>query len=71
MNWFAFEANNSPTFYGFGTKEEADRYADVLNDGKTINLYAARVVKASEVGPQRLDQRDDVVNLNSELEGEL
>jgi hypothetical protein len=39
--WFAFKAYNQQTLYGFGTADDADKYEDVLNEGRDINMYAA------------------------------
>lgn len=42
--WYEFRAYNSQTHYGFGVEAEAERYCDVLNSEREINLYAYGVV---------------------------
>lgn len=54
--WFAFRAYNSQEMYGFGTADEAERYADeVLNKRKEINLYAPSEVSDEEAAEKGLE----------------
>lgn len=43
--WFAFRAYNSQSLYGFGTADEAERYCDILNSTREINIYGALEVE--------------------------
>lgn len=47
--WFVFEAYNTQKQYGYGTAENADRYAYQLNTRRTYDLYAARCLTADEL----------------------
>lgn len=67
--WHIFKAYNQQTFYGFGTKDEAEKYADYLNKGKDINLYYAD--PASPEDAERLDADNgwgDQVNLSDAIQ---
>ena len=65
--WFAFRAFNSQTFYGFGTDEQADRFADHLNKRRETNVYGAYPLTTDEAIELRVDERDDAFNLDDEL----
>ena len=43
--YWAFKAYNTETMYGFGTKAEASKYQDHLNEDRTINHYGITPVK--------------------------
>ena len=36
--WYAFRAYNAQTHYGYGTAQEAERYADKLNAGRASTI---------------------------------
>lgn len=63
--WFAFRAYNSQTLYGYGTPDEAERFADRLNAGKEFNLYAALALGDSDETDAA--HRDDGIQLEDEL----
>ena len=63
--WFAFRAYNSQTIYGWGTAEEAGRYADHLNARREINVYAPHPVQADEAAA--IEARDDGIPLSLAL----
>ncbi len=65
--WFAFRAFNSQTLYGFGTDEQADKYAEHLNQSREINVYGAHPMTTDEAIELRVDKRDDAFNLDDEL----
>lgn len=46
--WFAFTAYNSQALYGFGTQDEADRYCDLINSDREINVYAAEAIEDAD-----------------------
>lgn len=46
--WFIFTAWNSQSAYGFGTEEEAERYCDILNRKREINVYSIAEISADE-----------------------
>jgi len=66
--WWALRAYNSETQYGYGTEAEAEAWADVLNRGREINLYAPEPVEDAEMC-RRLDDGQGGVNLADELAG--
>lgn len=37
--WFMFTAYNSQAHYGFGTRQEADKYCDILNRNREVGQY--------------------------------
>lgn len=41
--WWVFTAYNSQTHYGFGSDAEAAAYADILNRGRQVNVYAGDI----------------------------
>ena len=66
--WFAFRAYNSQEQYGFGTDDEANRYADVvLNKGKEINLYAPYEISNEEADEKGLDEMGGGFNIADAL----
>jgi hypothetical protein len=65
--WFAFRAFNSKTLYGFGTDEQADKFADHLNQRREANRYRAYPLTTDEAIELRVDARDDAFNLDDEL----
>ncbi len=56
--WFAFTAYNSQALYGFGTQAEADRYCDIINASRDINVYGAEEVEDAD-RVAALDSGDD------------
>ena len=42
--WFVFHAYNSEPYYGFGTEDEANRYADVINVNRVIDVYSVHEI---------------------------
>lgn len=67
QTWFAFRSANSQTIYGFGTAGEAAQYADMINGGKEINLYAAHALTDAEAADMGLDGNSEAVSLDDEL----
>ena len=65
--WFAFRAFNSQTLYGFGTDEQADKFADHINQSRKANVYGAYPLTIDEAIEFRVDARDDAFNLDDEL----
>lgn len=57
--WFAFQAYNSQTTYGYGTADEADKYAAHLNANREINVYAAHPVTTEEAVDLRLEDNTE------------
>lgn len=53
--WFAFTAYNSQALYGYGTAAEADRYCDLINADREINVY----------GYDELDDAERIAALDS------
>ena len=56
--WYAFRAYNAPIHYGYGTAQEAERYADKLNAGREINHFAAHAMIADEISDLKLENSD-------------
>ena len=66
--WYAISAYNSQATYGYGTAAEADRYVDIRNEDRDINVYSARPLTAAEIADLDLDGNPDVgFNLDDEL----
>ncbi len=66
--WFAFKAYNAQTVFGFGTSDEAERYADeVLNKGKEINLYAAYALSDAQADEKGLADNSEAFNISDAL----
>ncbi len=65
--WFAFRASNSQTLYGFGTDEQADKFADQLNKRRKTDVYGAYPLTTDEAIELRVDERDNAFNLEDEL----
>jgi hypothetical protein len=65
QQWWAFRAWNSATVYGYGTQDEAERYADKLNAGREINVYAAHALGSDDATDAV--HRDDGFNLEDEV----
>jgi len=66
--WFEFGASNEQARYGYGTQAEADKYLDILNEKRVVNVYWADPLDdyhAEKV--LRLHDRNDVMNLDDEL----
>src|SRR5687768_14100213 len=59
MKWFAFRAYNSETQYGYGTTEDADRYSDLLNTGREVDLFSAYELTDEEAAELGLKDRED------------
>lgn len=55
--WFKFTAYNSQAVYGIGTEAEADKYCDILNSKREINVYSWRELDGEAA--KRLDSGDD------------
>jgi hypothetical protein len=45
--WYEFTAYNTPTLYGYGNQEEAEKYCDFLNKGREINMYGYSVAEGT------------------------
>lgn len=70
QTWFAFRAYNTQTLYGFGTAEEADKFEDILNADREINVYSAHPLSLEEATELKLEgpnARNDGLNLDDEL----
>lgn len=66
--WWRICAYNQTAEYGYGTRQEAEQYADFLDrrDGREINLHTAEPVEpdeAAELDADNPPQRDDGFNL--------
>lgn len=58
--WYEFVAWNRQAHYGYGTVEEAGRYADILNRGQRENHYGWRSLDdADPAWIARLDSGED------------
>ena len=57
-NWFAFRAFTTQTQYGYGTEQEAEKYAERLNRNRYINVYASYAVTDEVVKALNLDNSD-------------
>lgn len=67
QQWFEFRAYNTQALYGFGTEAEADRYADALNEGREINVYAPYPLTEAEAIELCLDDNTEAFILEDEL----
>lgn len=48
--WYKFTAYNTQSQFGYGTADQAEKYADHLNKSREINVYnAAKVEDADEI----------------------
>lgn len=54
QHWYAFRAYNTQALYGYGTKDEADEYCDLLNEGRNINFYGAHELTEDEADERNL-----------------
>ncbi len=63
--WFAFRAYGQETRYGYGLHEDADAFADTLNEGREINLYAVYPLTQGQVSDLRSNGHtlDDIGDL--------
>jgi len=55
--WWVFSAYNSQPYYGFGSDAEAVAYADILNRGRQVNVYAGDI--ADDETALRLESGED------------
>lgn len=55
--WWIFSAYNSQPYYGFGSDAEAAAYADILNRGRQVNVYAGDI--ADDETALRLETGED------------
>jgi hypothetical protein len=55
-HWFAIKAYNAQTHYGYGTEEEAHRYADELNHGR--NYYWPYPMTREQIAELKLENSD-------------
>jgi hypothetical protein len=62
--WYVFCAYNSQKIYGYGTAAEADQYADIVNEGRTGNIYAVYPVDGDD---STLHVLADGIDLGDEL----
>lgn len=65
--WFAFRAWSDQTMYGYGTKEEAERYSEILNTNREAKKYGAYELTDEEATELNVDNRTDAINLQDEL----
>lgn len=65
--WFAFRAFNKGTLYGYGTAEDAERYCDLANAGREIDLLAAHEVSETDAARMKLEENGEAFNLEDEL----
>jgi hypothetical protein len=63
-SFYEFRAYNSQIIYGYGTERDADLYEDFLNIGREINHYGKSAVSKYRAKELRLDDRDDIVDLD-------
>jgi hypothetical protein len=47
--WYLFEAWNQQSLCGFGSAEDAEKYADCLNRGRDVGLYHATEITDDEM----------------------
>jgi len=60
--WWTFSAYNSEKLYGFGTRNEAQKYKDYLNRKREINHYYFAETDAETVSDLET-RRNDGVNI--------
>lgn len=63
--FWAFDAWNQPTLYGWGTEAEADLYEDKINAGREVGHYHRRELTRGQIA--RLQDRNDIADLAEEL----
>ena len=63
--WWALQAYNTQAQYGYGTRNQAQQWADHLNRGREANLYAPEMCDSQQ--SDRLDAGDEGVDLADEL----
>ena len=63
--WWALRAYNTQAQYGYGTRNQAQQWADHLNRGREANLYAPEMCDSQQ--SDRLDAGDEGVDLADEL----
>ena len=67
--WYKFTAYNSQAQYGYGTEAQAERYVDLLNKDRDINVYAYKqITDAEEIA--NLDKGDAGFSLDDVEYGE-
>ena len=47
-NWYEFTAYNTGDVYGYGSEEEAEKYCDLLNKDREINVYGYAVAEGKD-----------------------
>ena len=66
--WFAFRAYNTEARYGYGTAAEAEQYADIINEGREINVFGAYPLNDAEAAElQLMEDRSDTFRLDYEI----
>lgn len=67
MDWYAFKAYNSQTWFGYGTLAEAKKWCALLNGGRSVNHYWAEPLGSREVASLGLDDNALGFNLADEI----
>lgn len=66
--WYIVAAYNTAPIAAWGTSKEADKYVDILNVNRVVNVYAADEMAPGAVAALELSARvDDGLNLRDEL----
>jgi hypothetical protein len=69
--WYEFCANNSPFLHGYGTLQEANTYADILNKKREKKLwytvYELDEEEASSLGLDLNNIKEDAINLQKAI----
>lgn len=66
-HWYVFRAYNTQALYGYGTSEEADKYADILNANREINHYAAYKIPPEQAAEMNLENNTEAFSISDEL----
>jgi hypothetical protein len=65
--WYRISTYNTQALYGFGTEAEAEKYVDILNEGRDMNIYSAERLTSEEAAELRLEDNTEAFNLDDEL----
>lgn len=66
--WHIFTAYNTAPIVAWGTPEEAERYVEILNADRIVNVYAAhKMTPGAVVALEMSARKDDGLNLSDEL----
>jgi hypothetical protein len=65
--WHVFRIDNAQVLYGYGTKEDAYKYADILNKDKADNLYATYALGNEEARELGLEYNKDAFNIHDKI----